>query len=627
MLRKFTGKQTSGTRLGLFTLRDEPEDMDVTGRRPISLFAAKKNNELSSESKTPSVAATLRSEATLAEIACQDENTQKRKYPEKVVKPDLSLIKKTEESNKENGKKRKIDYRFNTSRSEEEQEQRRSELKAIVDKFVADSILTTYELPADLNGHDRKLVHDIASELSLEHESVGSGKKRHIVLKKQGSSGFPASHKNNDMLPRRDVLPGERPISPPTSIEKKKILTPSKPLSSSINNSASKIDNSKPKSDKTYTKKQPKTKTFSKLLEGVKFVISGYQNPLRSEIRQKALDMGAKYSADWDNTCTHLVCAFVNTPKFNQVRKQSSNAKIVKSNWIEICYKDKIRYPWRRHCLDPSDKNAEESEEEIWDEKTCKMADKNNATATSGAMKQGKVDDDPYDKDTDDEIEDVLRESTSMQNASVASIVEKKEKIDDNPYDKDTDDEIDEVLRETRINEEKSSLNLKEDAMPSLHKESSSPKGDMIDNSDDAYNADTDIDEDSEQNDSSYFKPDIKQENTNCNTSVSINDRAKVEQHHDFFSNLTFLLYGVCSEDETRRMKKCILGSGGVIKKFMSPQIDYIIFLNDSNDWDKNMELALKDNANVKIAKSQFISDCYRDQQLLNDKEYFIVKK
>ena len=628
MLFKFADKHTSGTRLGLFTLRDEPDDTGISSRRPISLFAAKKNIELSSESKPPSVAATLRSEATLAEIACQDENTQKRKYPEKVVKPDLSLIKKTEESNKENGKKRKVDYRFNTTRSEEEQEQRRSELKAVVDKFIADSNLSTYELPADLNGHDRKLIHEIASELSLEHESIGSGKKRHIVLKKHGSSGSPVSRKNTDMLPRRDVLPGERPISPPTSIKTKKILTPSKPPTSSINNSASNINNSEPKNDKTSIKKQPKTRAFSKLFEGVKFVISGYQNPLRSEIRQKALDMGAKYSADWDNTCTHLVCAFVNTPKFNQVRKQSRNAKIVKSNWIEICYKDKIRYPWRRHCLDPSDKNAEESEEEIWDEKTCKTADKNNATVTSGAMKQGKIDDDPYDKDTDDEIEDVLRESNNMQNASITSVVENKERIDDDPYDKDTDEEIDEVLRESRINEEKRSVNLKENATPCLLKESSPPKREIIDDSDDAYNADTDIDEDSEQNtDSSCVKPDIKQENVFGNTSNSINDRAKVEQHQDLFLNLTFLLYGVCSEDETRRMKKCILGSGGAIKKFMSPQIDYIISLNDSSDWDRNMELALKDNSNVKIAKSQFISDCYRDQELLKDKKYFIVKK
>ncbi len=29
--------------------------------------------------------------------------------------------------------------------------------------------------------------------------------------------------------------------------------------------------------------------------------------------------MGAKYKGDWDWSCTHLICAFPNTPKFNQV--------------------------------------------------------------------------------------------------------------------------------------------------------------------------------------------------------------------------------------------------------------------------------------------------------------------
>lgn len=55
------------------------------------------------------------------------------------------------------------------------------------------------------------------------------------------------------------------------------------------------------------TNKEIKYKPFNKLMEGVTFVISGYQNPERGVIRQKALDMGAKYKADWDDTCTHLM--------------------------------------------------------------------------------------------------------------------------------------------------------------------------------------------------------------------------------------------------------------------------------------------------------------------------------
>lgn len=53
--------------------------------------------------------------------------------------------------------------------------------------------------------------------------------------------------------------------------------------------------------------KKPKRKPFNRLLEDVVFVISGYQNPLRSELRSKALQMGAKYKVDWNSTCTHLM--------------------------------------------------------------------------------------------------------------------------------------------------------------------------------------------------------------------------------------------------------------------------------------------------------------------------------
>ena len=63
--------------------------------------------------------------------------------------------------------------------------------------------------------------------------------------------------------------------------------------------------------------------------------------------------MGARYRGDWDNSCTHLICAFVNTPKFNQVK---GRGKIVKKDWIEKSYSDRKRYPWRRYCLDNQDK-------------------------------------------------------------------------------------------------------------------------------------------------------------------------------------------------------------------------------------------------------------------------------
>ena len=63
----------------------------------------------------------------------------------------------------------------------------------------------------------------------------------------------------------------------------------------------------RPQSLKVKQKRKRTRKPFSKLMEDVVFVMSGYQNPYRSELRRKACEMGARCKPDWDNTCTHLM--------------------------------------------------------------------------------------------------------------------------------------------------------------------------------------------------------------------------------------------------------------------------------------------------------------------------------
>jgi DNA-repair protein XRCC1 len=46
-------------------------------------------------------------------------------------------------------------------------------------------------------------------------------------------------------------------------------------------------------------------------MKNVVFVLSGFQNPLRSELRNKATMMGAIYNDDWDETCTHLMYVLI----------------------------------------------------------------------------------------------------------------------------------------------------------------------------------------------------------------------------------------------------------------------------------------------------------------------------
>lgn len=51
----------------------------------------------------------------------------------------------------------------------------------------------------------------------------------------------------------------------------------------------------------------PVTKPFGDLLNSVIFAMSGYENPYRSRLRSKALEMGAIYKNNWDQSCTHLM--------------------------------------------------------------------------------------------------------------------------------------------------------------------------------------------------------------------------------------------------------------------------------------------------------------------------------
>ena len=41
--------------------------------------------------------------------------------------------------------------------------------------------------------------------------------------------------------------------------------------------------------------------------DGVTFALSGFKNPLRGELRDKGLALGAMYKPQWEKGCTHLM--------------------------------------------------------------------------------------------------------------------------------------------------------------------------------------------------------------------------------------------------------------------------------------------------------------------------------
>lgn len=124
-------------------------------------------------------------------------------------------------------------------------------------------------------------------------------------------------------------------------------------------------------------KKSGSSKPFERLMEHVVFVLSGFTNPLRSQLREQCTSMGAKYEPNWGPNCTHLMydllfmitsltlftfiqftifffhltplslrCAVANTPKFKEVKRL--NGRIVSSAFIEDSYARRRLCEWRK---------------------------------------------------------------------------------------------------------------------------------------------------------------------------------------------------------------------------------------------------------------------------------------
>uniref|UniRef100_A0A8D3DBT0 DNA repair protein XRCC1 n=1 Tax=Scophthalmus maximus TaxID=52904 RepID=A0A8D3DBT0_SCOMX len=112
---------------------------------------------------------------------------------------------------------------------------------------------------------------------------------------------------------------------------------------------------------------------FNRIMEGVVFVLSGFQNPFRGELREKALDMGGKYRPDWTPDSTHLICAFANTPKYSQVK--SAGGIIVRKEWVMDCHKRKQKISFKRYLMDGAESSSE-SEMEVDDQSEEEMSTK-----------------------------------------------------------------------------------------------------------------------------------------------------------------------------------------------------------------------------------------------------------
>lgn len=280
-------------------------------------------------------------------------------------------------------------------------------------------------------------------------------RKFEFSKERQSSSGPPPAKKASPAVSPEGKAATPKPKPSPASTP-----TSSATKASSAQKSADKKQGNqsklelKPKKQKA-TPQSAQPVSFNRIMEGVVFVLSGFQNPFRGELREKAMEMGAKYRPDWTPDSTHLICAFANTPKYSQVK--SAGGIIVRKEWIIDCHKRKQKISHKRYLMDGAESSSEsemevddQSEEEMntntprkqerqmTPKKTPQKNDEDDEYAGSTDVDEPGGDDDESAVDTEDELQRVENESRQKKAAAEGKTAEEED-----PYGGSTDENTD----------------------------------------------------------------------------------------------------------------------------------------------------------------------------------------
>ncbi|XP_044212591.1 DNA-binding protein SMUBP-2 [Thunnus albacares] len=117
--------------------------------------------------------------------------------------------KSTSSSIKEDDKKQDKHTNSCTSAlTEEEQKKNRyTEIRQQVESFLKDLNQSELKFPSSFNSHDRLLVHQIAEEMSLVHESKGEGKDRCITVSRPAEELTQAKEEEEEAVQEEETTP------------------------------------------------------------------------------------------------------------------------------------------------------------------------------------------------------------------------------------------------------------------------------------------------------------------------------------------------------------------------------------------------------------------------------------
>eukprot|EP00794_Sanderia_malayensis_P011119 gene11119-12289_t len=354
--------------------------------------------------------------------------------------------------------------------------------------------------------------------------------------------------------------------------------------SSSLKKNCSQVASTKakestmPPSKKVKVAEKPRKnrkRPFHQLLRKVVFALSGFKNPERGNLRDKAVAMGAEYRPDWGPGCTHLICAFKNTPKFNQVKGKGI---IVSQKWIIDCAKRKERFPIKDYRMDDGGSSSD-FDSDIEDENPLpQVPDEHPKKETAQSV--GKEDCDVTKQDAGLE-----QKSPDIDAEPGPSHVRQEDSGNDEEY--DTEDE----LTKARL--------AMEDA-----------------NDEDPYGGSTDNESDSEA-----AKPEAKPTGENPVEAKLSDD--ELPELPDYFKEKHFLLYGDFNPKDQRLLNRYITAYNGVVENYMNDNVSFVI---SNANWDVNFDEALQDNPSLEFIRPKWIFKCHEMHQFLPFDKYKIEK-
>ncbi|CAH8516987.1 unnamed protein product [Heterobilharzia americana] len=339
---------------------------------------------------------------------------------------------------------------------------------------------------------------------------------------------------------------------------------------------------------------KPSHSSSQKPLSNVIFTLSGYQNPLRSQIRDKAIELGAKYRQDWGPDCTHLICAFPNTPKFNIVKGKGI---IVSDKWITQCYETKSSTPWRSYRVGrapsppdttPLQSASNESEDNESQSSPSRSTECEAATSLRIRGKRNAGDDMDWEPNSSDENQD-------DDDDEVVEWDEEEEGNDE----EDSSDEFNGRKKRRRI-----TGNISTKRHRSTVNKGPKTKG-AVTSTVPVNNPEEEDTDDEIQRVLTTSRSQLADSDDDDNENIL---QSSVKSLPDIFMDKHFFIHNKSiPKDEERLLERLIVAFAGNLHQYMSNEVQYVI---TRSDWDSEFDTALSSNGNLLFIRPEWIFAC-----------------